>query len=364
MIEIQGRFNAAIVYADAIEPSAKGQIEALCSQAFTEGSRIRIMPDVHAGKGVTIGTTMTLAGITVPNLVGVDIGCGMLCIKLKDKRVDLPRLDKVIHEHIPAGMNIRSKQHRFAEDAGISDLVCARHVQLDRAALSIGTLGGGNHFIEIDKDDDGVLYLIIHSGSRHLGVEVAAHYQKIAGDNKPASVPFELAYVEGQAYDDYLHDMKLCTEYAVLNRKSIADEILKAMKLKAESEFTTIHNYIDVDYGILRKGSVSAKAGERLLIPLNMRDGSLICTGKGDPEWNFSAPHGAGRLLSRTQAKESITLSAFKETMKGVFSTSITKGTLDESPQAYKPAQEIISAIGDTVTINAVIKPVYNFKAG
>ncbi len=364
MLEIQGKFNTAIVYTDAIEPSAKGQIEALCNQQFTECSRIRIMPDVHAGKGATIGTTMTLTDKAVPNLVGVDIGCGMLCIKLKDKRIDFPRLDKVIREHIPAGMNIRSKAHRFAQDAGIGDLACAKHVQQDRAALSIGTLGGGNHFIEIDMDDEGGLYLIIHSGSRHLGVEVASYYQKIAGETKPANVPFELAYVEGQAYQDYLHDMKLCAEYAVLNRQAIADEIMKAMKLKTENEFTTIHNYIDVENSILRKGSVSAQKGERLLIPLNMRDGSLICTGKGNAEWNFSAPHGAGRLLSRTQAKESITLSAFKESMKGVFSTSITKGTIDESPQAYKPTQEIIAAIGDTVTINAVIKPVYNFKAG
>ena len=259
------------------------------------------MPDVHAGKGATIGTTMTLTDKAVPNLVGVDIGCGMLCIKLKDKRIDLPKLDKTIHELIPAGMKIRSKEHRFAGQARIADLACARHVLQDRAALSIGTLGSGNHFIEIDSDDDGSLYLIIHSGSRHLGVEVASHYQKIAGETKPVSVPFELAYVEGQAFQDYLHDMKLCAEYAVLNRHDIADEIMKAMKLKAESEFTTIHNYIDTEHRILRKGSVSAQAGERLLIPLNMRDGSLICTGKGNDAWNCSAPHGAGRLLSRTQ---------------------------------------------------------------
>ena len=364
MITITGKHNTAIVYADAIEPSARGQIEALCDQPFAEGSKIRIMPDVHAGKGATIGTTMTLTDKAVPNLVGVDIGCGMLCIRLKDKRVDLPKLDKVIHELIPAGMNIRAKAHRFAEDSGVDELACARHVQKDRAMLSIGTLGGGNHFIELDKDDEGHLYLIIHSGSRHLGVEVAGCYQKIAGEAKPANVPFELAYVEGQAYADYLHDMNLCAEYAVLNRQAIADVILKAMKLKAESEFTTIHNYIDVEHGILRKGSVSAQRGERLLIPLNMRDGSLVCTGKGNPDWNFSAPHGAGRLLSRVQAKESITLSAFRESMKGIFSTSITRETLDESPQAYKSSLEIMGAIGDTVEINAAIRPVYNFKAG
>ena len=361
--ELRGKYNTAIVYADEVEPSAAGQITALCDQRFSEGSRIRIMPDVHACKGCTVGTTMTLTDKTVPNLVGVDIGCGMLCIKLRDKRIDFSKLDKLIRGNVPSGMKIREKRHRFADGIDLGDFVCARHVQQDRAYLSIGSLGGGNHFIEVDRDGDGCLYLVIHSGSRHLGVEVAGHYQKIAGEKRPADVPFELAYVEGQAYADYLHDMTICTEFAALNRRAIADEIIKGMKLKKDDEFTTVHNYIDIESGILRKGSVSARKGERLLIPLNMRDGSLVCTGRGNPEWNYSAPHGAGRILSRSKAKESITLSAFKLSMEGIYSTSVSKETIDESPQAYKPAETILAAIGGTVEVNAAIRPVYNYKA-
>ncbi|ACL20573.1 RNA-splicing ligase RtcB [Desulfitobacterium sp. LBE] len=398
MIKITGQYNHALVFTETMEAGASQQIETLCDQEFVKDSKIRIMPDVHSGVGCTIGTTMTIKDKVVPNLVGVDIGCGMEVTQLEGSHLELQKLDKLIYEKIPSGFNIRNKEHRFHESIDLDDLKCKREVNLTRARRSIGTLGGGNHFIEINQDSRGIYYLVIHSGSRHLGNEVAKLYQeeayralnkstkadiegliaelKAAGRDKEipkevrrkkaevlTDVPKALAYASGALFQDYIHDMKIVQHFAALNRKAMADEILKGMKLKAVDQFTTIHNYIDTEHMILRKGAVSAQKDERLLIPINMRDGSLICIGKGNPDWNYSAPHGAGRLMSRSQARSSLTLTQYKEMMQGVFSTSVNKETLDECPLAYKPMEDIIKNIHDTVEIVAQIKPVYNFKA-
>ena len=367
MIELQGTYSTAKIFTDTAEPSAIQQIEHLLEQEFASGSVIRIMPDVHAGMGCTIGTTMTITDKVVPNLVGVDIGCGMETVLLKDKRVDLNQLDKAIHEFIPSGFSIRGNPHHFTDEIDLTALRCARHMDLSRAKLSIGTLGGGNHFIELGKDDEGQLYLVVHTGSRNLGKQAAEYYQNLAADNlgrKGKGADRVLAYLEGELLADYLHDMAIIQQYADLNRRAIVRDIVKSMKWKIIEQFTTVHNYIDLDTMILRKGAISAQAGERVLIPMNMRDGSLICVGKGNPDWNYSAPHGAGRLMSRSAAKDSITLSQFTQAMKGVFSSTVNRSTIDEAPFAYKPMEEIIANIGDTADIVKVIKPVYNFKAG
>ena len=293
MIEINGVYANAIIYTDEIEASAAGQIRALCDQPFAAGSKIRIMPDVHTGKGCTIGTTMTVGEYVVPNLVGVDIGCGMDVVLLKEKRVNLPALDAFISKNIPHGRDVREKAHRNSGQINISELECFPYIDTRRAAESIGTLGGGNHFIELDRDEEGNLYLVIHTGSRNLGLQVAEYYQKLAYENvggrSQTEIPFELAYLTGEDRDRYLHDMAIMQRYAALNRQTIRDCILDGLKLHEADFFTTVHNYIDLEHGILRKGSVSARAGERLLIPLNMRDGALICVGRGNDAWNQSA---------------------------------------------------------------------------
>ena len=367
MMEINGAYTSAIVYTDEIESSAIGQIQALCDQPFAAGSKIRIMPDVHTGKGCTIGTTMTFGEYVVPNLVGVDIGCGMDVVLLKEKRINLPTLDSFISRNIPHGRDVREKPHRNSERIDLSGLECFGSIDTRRALESIGTLGGGNHFIEVDRDEEDNLYLVIHTGSRNLGLQVAEYYQKLAyesvGGRSQTEIPFELAYLSGKDRDMYLHDMAIMQRYAALNRQTIRDCILDAMKLHEEDFFTTVHNYIDLEHGILRKGAVSARAGERLLIPLNMRDGALICAGLGNDDWNQSAPHGAGRLFSRSQAESSFTLSAFKQSMAGIYSSTVSQDTLDECPMAYKDPQTIISAIGDTVRIEKQIRPIYNFKS-
>lgn len=398
MLEIRGKFNTAKVFTDIIDEDSIRQVYELCNQSFTEGAKIRMMPDVHAGAGCVIGTTMTITDRVVPNMVGVDIGCGMETVRIKGRKLEVEQLDKLIKFNIPSGFDIREKQHRYAEKARLEELRCAEQVNLDRAYRSLGTLGGGNHFIEADKGEDGI-YIVIHSGSRHLGVEVAKFYQKRAieelkhsGDDDvrklidemklqgrekeieaavrehssqaKKAVPDHLAYVYGTAFDDYIHDMKIVQEFAMLNRKAMMDEIVRGMKLKVEDEFTTIHNYIDTEKMIVRKGSVSAQSGERLIIPINMRDGSLICIGKGNDDWNCSAPHGAGRLFSRSQAKQNFTVSEYKKQMSGIYSTTINQSTLDECPLAYKSMDDIVKNIGDTVEIAEIIKPIYNFKAG
>jgi RNA-splicing ligase RtcB len=394
MIEIKGKFNTAKVFTDNVEDVAIAQILELCNQEFVKDSTIRIMPDTHAGAGCTIGTTMTITDKIVPHLVGVDIGCGMETIKLKNNDIDLDKLDKIIHEYVPSGFDTRKKQHPYAEKVDFNNLVCKKGVGIDRAKLSIGTLGGGNHFIEVNKDEAGDLYLVVHSGSRHLGKQVAELYQELGYKElvksseivseivrklkaegrqkeiqqeiknvKPQKINKQLAYVQGKSYDDYLSDMKLVQKFAVLNRKAIVDEIVTRMGIEIIEQFTTIHNYIDLDNMILRKGAISARSGEKVLIPINMRDGSLICIGKGNKDWNYSAPHGAGRLMSRSKAKEVISLEEFEKSMEGIYSTTVNRSTLDECALAYKPMDEIVCNIQDAVEISDIIKPIYNFKA-
>ena len=366
MIELKGEHNTAKVFTDTVEQSAVVQIEHLLDQAFMAGSKVRVMPDAHTGMGCTIGTTMTITGKVVPNLVGVDIGCGMETALLKDKYIELERLDKSIHNYIPAGFNTRKTPHHYNDEINLTALRCVKRVDMNRAVLSIGTLGGGNHFIELGKNDKGQLYLVIHSGSRNLGKQVCEYYQNVAADSlgrKGKGADRVLAYLEGSLLDDYLHDMKIVQEYANLNRKAIVKELEKRVKFKVVEQFTTVHNYIDLDNMILRKGAISAQKDEKVLIPMNMRDGSLICIGKGNEDWNFSAPHGAGRIMSRTAAKQTFTMSQYEKSMKGIYSTSINRSTLDEAPFVYKPMEEIIANIGDTVDIIETIKPVYNFKA-
>ena len=366
MIKIKGKFNEAVVYTDTLEESAEGQIRALCDQVYAADSKIRIMPDVHAGKGCTIGTTMTITDHVVPNLVGVDIGCGMLTIRLKEKRLNLPELDSFIRKNIPSGRDVRERPNRAHGRIHLDELICYKKIDTRRAKESLGTLGGGNHFIEVDKDDDDNLYLVIHTGSRNLGLQVAQYYQKkaydAAGGKKQSEIAYELAPLSGQDMEDYLHDMMLMQRYAELNREIIKDVILDGMKLHEEESFSTIHNYIDGESMILRKGAVSAKAGEKLLIPINMRDGSIICIGHGNEEWNCSAPHGAGRLFGRNAAKSAFTLSEFKKQMEGIFTTSVNQDTLDECPMAYKPMASILENLSETAVVDKIIRPIYNFK--
>ena len=399
MIELKGTYNEAKIFTDHADESSIAQVRVLLEQEFVSGSRIRLMPDIHAGAGCTIGTTMTITDKIVPNLVGVDIGCGMETALLKEKHIELQKLDKIIYEKIPSGFEIREKTHPYFDEIDLTQLYCYKHINPARAEKSLGTLGGGNHFIEADKDEDGNLYLVVHSGSRHLGLEVAQYYQEegwkalngtakkdiklLIADLKAqgreqeiqaaiearkstvkTDVPRTLAYVTGDLFGQYIHDMKIIQKYAVLNRQAMMREIVKGMKLHVKEQFTTVHNYIDTDAMILRKGAVSAKKGEKLLIPVNMRDGSLICLGKGNEDWNQSAPHGAGRLMSRSAARQAFTVSEFKKQMSGVYTTSVNKGTLDECPMAYKGMEEIVANIADTAEIDKIIRPVYNFKAG
>lgn len=367
MIEINGQYNTAKIFTNNLEPSAEGLIKAFCDQEHSAGSKIRIMPDVHAGKGCTIGTTMTITDKIVPNTVGVDIGCGMLTVKLKEKRINLPELDSFIRQNIPYGREVRERSHRSHGRLDIYDLRCVKKIDIRRTKESIGTLGGGNHFIEVDKDDEENLYLVIHTGSRNLGLRVAEYYQKKAynscGGRNQAVIPYELAYLPREDMQDYLHDMEFMQRFADLNRTVIKEVILEHLKLTELTSFTTIHNYVDTEAMILRKGAVSAKNGEQLRIPMNMRDGSLVCTGLGNEDWNFSAPHGAGRLMSRKDAFNSFALSSFEESMKGIYTTSVSRDTIDECPMVYKPMDEIIRNIGETVTVDKIIKPIYNFKA-
>ena len=366
MIELQGKYNTAKVFTDIADQETISQIINLLNQEFVSGSRIRIMPDCHAGAGCTIGTTMTIRDKVVPNLVGVDIGCGMETVVLRDEHVELHKLDKAIHRLIPAGFAIRNSAHPFASEINLKQLRCAKQVNLSRAERSLGTLGGGNHFIELGRDDDRRLYLVVHTGSRHLGKQVAEYYQNAAAKDlkdKSIKVDKSLAFCEGALFDDYLCDMAIVQQYADWNRRAIIRELVKEMKFKAEEQFTTVHNYIDLGSMILRKGAISAREGERILIPMNMRDGSLICTGKGNSDWNYSAPHGAGRLMSRSAAKQSITLTQFEKAMEGVYSSTVNKSTIDESPFAYKPMEEIVANIGETTEIVATVRPLYNFKA-
>lgn len=399
-IEIKGKVSTALCYVNVVEEDAIEQIKRMCDYPMSEGSQIRIMPDVHVGKGCTIGTTMTVKDRVVPNVVGVDIGCGMYTVNMGKVDIDLERFDDIVYS-IPSGTGVwEGRQERF----DLTKLICYRQLKdTKRIERSIGTLGGGNHFIEIDESEDKTKYLVIHSGSRSLGKQVAEIYQKLAVDldkgigyyleardeiirsykeagrrseiqealkklkwekeNEHPSMPEDLCYLSGKYLEDYLHDIKICQDFARKNREKMAAIILDKANIKALEAFHTTHNYIDTDEMILRKGSIAAHKGEKVLIPINMRDGSILALGKGNPDWNYSAPHGAGRLMSRTKAKESLDMDEYKESMKGIFTSSVNEGTIDEAPMAYKSINDIIEVIGESVDIIEVIKPIYNFKA-
>ncbi|MBE5926162.1 MAG: RtcB family protein [Lachnospiraceae bacterium] len=400
MLEIKGKVNTAICYATVIEEDAIEQIRRMCDYEFTAGSKVRIMPDVHAGKGCTIGTTMSVIDKAVPNVVGVDIGCGMYTVNLGKIEIDFEKLDEVCH-FIPSGMNVwQGRQERF----DLQQLRCYRELKdSKRLERSLGTLGGGNHFIEVDKASDGTKYLVIHTGSRNLGKQVAEIYQRLAIDlnrgmedyfkqrdeiirtykeqgrrgeiqealkeiawkkaNGPTSIPEDLCYLYGEYFEDYLADVEICQQFAKRNREIIADIILERCGLTAIDVFHTIHNYIDTDEMILRKGAIAAHNGENVLIPINMRDGSVLAVGKGNSEWNYSAPHGAGRVMSRAGARKALSLEEYKKEMEGIYTTSVNEHTLDEAPMAYKSLNDILDVIGESVDIIEVLKPIYNFKA-
>ena len=398
MLEIKGKVNTAICYANVIEEEAIEQIRRMCDYEFTAGSRIRIMPDVHAGAGCTIGTTMTVVDKAVPNIVGVDIGCGMYTVNLGKSTLDFEKLDEAAH-YIPSGMNVwEGRQERF----DLQELRCYRSLRdTKRLERSLGTLGGGNHFIEVDEAADGTKYLVIHSGSRNLGKQVAELYQRLAidlnkgketyfqqrdeiirtlkeqgrrkeiqaaleqiyWDKKESTMPEDLCFLYGEYLADYLHDVEICQRFARRNREKMAEILLERTGITGGEAFHTIHNYIDTEEMILRKGAIAAHAGEKVLIPINMRDGSVLAVGKGNEEWNYSAPHGAGRIMSRRTAKEQLSLAEYRETMKGVYTTSVNESTLDEAPMAYKSLEDIINVIRDSVDIIDVMKPIYNFKA-
>ena len=400
MLEIRGKIATAVCYAKVIDENAVEQIRTMCDYELTAGSRIRIMPDVHAGAGCTIGTTMTVVDKVCPNIVGVDIGCGMYTVKLEDRELDFERIDEAVHS-IPSGMNVWPAK---AGEFGLADLRCLEAMKdLRRLECSLGTLGGGNHFIEIDRTSGGEYYLVIHSGSRNLGKQVAEHYQQLAVDRFTGKdripqermeiirtfkeqgreseieealkqlkhryesavlpVPAELCWLEGSGMEDYLHDTEICQRFARQSRELMAEIILRKTGMTASESFHTIHNYIDMEEMILRKGAIAAHRGEKILIPINMRDGSVIAVGKGNPEWNESAPHGAGRIMSRAKAKNTLDLEEYRKTMEGIYSTSVNAQTLDEAPMAYKSLEDIIDVIRDSVDIVEIMKPVYNFKA-
>ncbi len=400
MLEIKGKVNTAICYATVIEDEAIEQIRRMCDYEFTAGSKVRIMPDVHAGKGCTIGTTMTVIDKAVPNVVGVDIGCGMYTVNLGNIEMDFEKLDEACH-FVPSGMNVwQGRQEHF----DLQQLRCFRELKdSKRLERSLGTLGGGNHFIEVDKAADGTKYLVIHTGSRNLGKQVAEIYQRLAVDlnrgmedyfeqrdeiirtfkeqgrrseiqaalkeiawkkaNGPTEVPEDLCYLHGKYFEDYLADVEICQQFAKRNREMIAEVILDRCGLTAVDAFHTIHNYIDTGEMILRKGAIAAHKGEKVLIPINMRDGSVLAVGKGNPEWNYSAPHGAGRVMSRAGARKSLSLEEYKKEMEGIYTTSVNEDTLDEAPMAYKSLSDIIDVIGESVEVIEVLKPIYNFKA-
>lgn len=400
MFEIKGKVTTALCYAKVVEEEAVEQIRRMCDYPLTAGSRIRIMPDVHAGKGSTIGTTMTIEGKACPNIVGVDIGCGMYTVQLAEKDIDFAAVDEAAH-FIPSGLNIwEGRIERF----DLTALRCYRYLkETKRLERSLGTLGGGNHFLEIDRAADGTCYLVVHSGSRNLGKQVAEHYQRLAVDlhmgkeelfqkreevirtykeqgrrseiqqtlkaleksykARQLEIPKELCWLYGPYLEDYLADVEICQQFAKRSRELMAKVLLERAHLTAVDAFHTIHNYIDTEEMILRKGSIAAHKGERVLIPINMRDGSVLAVGRGNPEWNYSAPHGAGRIMSRSKAKENIDLEAYRRAMEGIYTTSVNENTLDEAPMAYKSLEDIIDVIRDTVDIIEVLKPVYNFKA-
>ena len=380
METIKGAYTSAQIFSTknqqtAIDPYAIAQLQMICNQESSAGCRIRVMPDVHPGKVGTIGLTMTIGEKIMPGLIGIDIGCGMTLAQIKGKKIEYQKLDTIIRDCVPSGFHIRTKAHRFADSFDFDALRCRQHIRTEKAFLSLGSLGGGNHFIEADQDEDGNLYLVIHSGSRHLGKEVTEHYlnegQKLL-KAKGMAIPYEITWLDGALMEDYLHDLQLVQQFASLNREIILNELVKGMKWKILDSYECIHNYVDASeetlsaFGapMLRKGAISAKAGEKVIIPIHMRDGILLGTGLGNTEWNCSAPHGSGRIMKREDVKNNFTVSSFKSAMKGIYSGCIGKDTLDEAPFAYRSMEEILEVIGDTVTVDHIIRPVFNFKAG
>lgn len=380
MKTINGVYSSATIFttnneATAIDKYAIHQIRMLCDNETMKDCRIRIMPDVHPGKVGTIGLTLTVGEKLMPNLTGIDIGCGMTLAQIKGKKIEFQKLDTAIRENVPSGFAIRKKVHRFADEFDFTRLHCYKYIREEKALLSLGTLGGGNHFIEADKDEENNLYIVIHCGSRHLGKEVTEYYLNAGQKELEARgihIPYELTYLEGELLASYLHDIQIVQEFAALNREIILDELVKGMKWKITDSYSCIHNYIDATEEtlerfhspMLRKGAISAKFGEKLIIPINMRDGIILGTGLGNPHWNCSAPHGAGRLMKREDVKANYTVSTYKAEMKGIYSSCIGKDTLDEAPFAYRGMGDILETIGDTVCVTNILKPVYNYKAG
>lgn len=367
MKEIYGTYTSAKIFTDSIEPYALAQVQMLCDQTVSAGSKIRIMPDVHPGKYGPIGLTMTFQDRIFPALVGIDIGCGMTCARLGGKKTEYPKLDAVIQKHIPSGVSIRQTPHSRGMHFPYEKLLCAEHIHLEKTALSMGTLGGGNHFIEIDRDEEGCHYLTIHSGSRRLGKDVAEHYLRLGQKElkaKSLTVSYPQTWLEGSLLADYLHDVAIVQDYAEQNRLAILETLCKYMKWKPGEVFSCPHNYISRqdDHYLLRKGAISANSSEQMLIPINMQEGILLAEGKGNPDWNCSAPHGSGRLLKRTDVAKQYTVSQFKTAMKGIFCTCISKTTLAEAPFAYRDLSYIVSRIADTAKIMKVLTPVYNYK--
>ncbi len=379
METIKGSYTSAQIFTTnnketAIDPYAVAQLQMICDQESARNCRIRVMPDVHPGKVGTIGLTMTIDDKVMPSLIGIDIGCGMTLTQIKGKKIEYQKLDTVIREQVPSGFAIRSTAHRFAKAFDLAELRSYKHIRAENALLSLGSLGSGNHFIEADKDGEGNLFLVIHSGSRHLGKEVTEYYlnegqKQLRVQGKDC--PYELTWLKDTLMEDYLHDLQVVQTFASLNRAIILDELIKGMKWKILDSYECIHNYVDASpetitaFGspMLRKGAISAKAGEKVIIPINMRDGILLGTGLGNTDWNCSAPHGAGRILKREEVKNHYTVSSFKATMRGIYTSCIGKETLDEAPFAYRSIDEIKEVIRDTVTINKIIRPVYNYKA-
>ena len=366
MKTVKGIFAEAKIFTDDVEDYAQALVKMICDNEIADGSTICMMPDIHPGKIAPIGLSMTVTDKVIPQLLGVDIGCGMTCVKLNKNHAEFQKLDRVIRENIPSGFTICKEPHYMAQEFSYGELHCIRHINRAKADRSLGTLGGGNHFIELDQGGDGSLYLVVHTGSRHLGEEVAEYYTKLASTclkEQGMEVPYYMSYLEGDNKAAYLGDVRVIQQYAEWNRQIIVREILKGMKWKAMEQFSVPHNYLD-DSGILRKGAISARQGEAVVIPANMRDGVILGIGKGNADWNYSAPHGSGRKLKREDVKNQYTVSEFKKEMKGIYSSCVGADTLDEAPFAYRSIGNIVGQIRDTVEVTEILKPVYNFKAG
>ncbi len=363
---VKGIYAVAKIFTDDVEDYAEAQVKIICDNEVAAESIICMMPDIHPGRFAPIGLSMTVSDKVIPQLLGVDIGCGMTCVKLNRNNVEFQRLDKVIRENIPSGFAIRKEPHHMAGEFSYEELHCIRHINVEKAEKSLGTLGGGNHFIELDRGNDGCMYLVVHTGSRHLGEEVAEYYTKLANSRlreKGRKIPYYMSYLEGEDKKAYMEDVQIIQRYAQCNRQIIVREILKGMKWKAVEQFSVPHNYLNAS-GTLHKGSISARSGEKVIIPANMKDGIILGIGKGNTEWNYSAPHGSGRKLKREDVKSRYTVSEFKKEMKGIYSSCVGAETLDEAPFAYRSITEIAEQIRDTVEVTELLKPVYNFKAG